>query len=252
MALALAALVLAASPGFADTFSNRLTDPRAHAGEIAGERDTDAYVGTRGWRSSTFMVGDSLTRIGLLGGFRPLGLAQGWEVSSVSGRDVSTLPYYLRDRVQAQHPHTVVKRLKRRGKHRRGRRYRLVRMVQYRYPVKKAVIALGTNATQGWSYEDLRSAVNLLPSTTAVVFVTPYRDPVAWPESGSYRVRASVGRTYAAWESRISQLRAHTCVADWRGFVQRYPQVLHDGVHPTSAGARSWARLVAGAVAACR
>ena len=57
--------------------------------------------------------------------------------------------------------------------------------------------------------------------------------------------------SYAHWEERIAQLRPHTCIADWRGFAQRWPSVLHDGVHPTASGAEAWARVVTTAVAHC-
>lgn len=252
LAVALAAaFLLPLAPAYADTHG-RLSNPAAHAGEIAGQADTDGYVGTRGWRSRTFMVGDSVTHLGDAEGFRPLGLARGWEVSSISGRDVSTLPYYLRDRVDARHPYVTVKRVRRHGHHRRGHRWRHVRVTSYRYPLERAVIALGANASVGWSYADLRSAVNTLPASTVLVFVTPYRDPVLWPDSGSYRVRASVAAVYAGWEARIAQTRPHTCLANWADFARRYPSVLHDGVHPTGAGAKDWARIVAGAVKRCR
>ncbi len=230
------------------TYANRLTDPRAHAGESLSQVDTDGYVGTRGWRSSTFVVGDSVTRVGLVQGLRELHLGVGWEVSSVSGRDVSTLPYYLSDRVAAQQPLPPVKHSKRWK--RRHRHYRAVQ--RFRYPVRQAVIALGTNATQGWTYGDLRAATNRLPSSTVVVFVTPYRNPTLWPETGPFRARASVGGVYASWEKRIAQLRPHTCIADWRGFAQRYPSVVHDGVHQTFPGAGAWARIVSSAVSRCR
>jgi hypothetical protein len=243
-------LVAATQPASArsGTYANRLADPRAHAGESKTEVDTDGYVGTRGWRSGTFVVGDSVTRIGLIDGLRELGLGTGWEVSSVSGREVSTLPYYLRDRAAAQQPLPPVKhtkRWKRRHPHARP-------APRFKYPLRRAVIALGTNATQGWTYGDLRAATNLLPATAVVVFVTPFRDATLWPETGPFRVRASVSAVYASWEKRIAELRPHTCIADWRAFALRYPSAVHDGVHETYAGAGAWARIVSSAVDRCR
>ena len=240
-------LALLGVPAHSATYSNRLTDPRAHAGEVVGAIDTDTYVGTRGWRSSTFMVGDSVTHIGLVLGFRPQHLAKGWEVSAASGRDVSTLPFYLEDRVAAQ-------RLLPYGQHSRRwrRRHRRTAARKFRYPLKRVVIALGANATPGWSYTGLRKAVNLVPSSTTVTFVTPYRDAAQWPDSEPFRVRASVAAAYTSWEHRIAKLRRHTCIADWAGFVQRYPSAVHDGVHPTGSGSRAWGRIVASAVDRCR
>jgi hypothetical protein len=230
------------------TYANRLADPRAHAGELPNALDTDGYVGTRGWRSSTFVVGDSVTRIGLIDGLRKLGLGAGWEVSSVSGRDVSTLPYYLRDRVAAQQLLPSVKHSKRwRHRHRHARP-----VPRFKYPLRRVVIALGTNATQGWDYGDLRAATNQLPGSAVLVFVTPFRDPTLWPETGPFRVRASVGAVYANWEKRIAELRPHTCIADWRNFVRRYPSAVHDGVHETYNGAGAWARIVSSAAERCR
>ena len=240
LALSLATVMLMA-PAAAASYSNRLTDSRAHAGEVANTPDTDQRVGTRGWRAGVFMVGDSVTRIGLIEGLRSLKLGVGWEVSSVPGRDVSTLPYYLGDRLAAQQRVVVVKR-----KH--GHRRRVVR---YRYPLRTAIVALGANASLGWTYADLRDAVNALPRTTTVVFVTPYRSPTAWPNSGPYRVRASMSTMYTHWETRIAQLRKHTCVAEWGSFAARWPSALHDGVHQTDAGAKAWARIVADAVTRC-
>ena len=245
-ALTAVLLLALAAPAAARTgYANSLPQAGAHAGEVLNELDTDGYVGTRGWRSSTFVVGDSVARIGLLNGLRPLGLGRGWEVSSVSGRDVSTLPYYLRDRVAAQGAYKIHRSKKWRRHHPHARLWR------HRYPVRRAVIALGSNATPGWTYGDLRASVNLLPASTVVVLVTPFRDPAQWPNAKPYRQRASVVGVYANWAARIAELRPRTCIADWRGFAQRYPSATHDGVHPTTAGAKGWAKIVAGAVAHC-
>lgn len=242
----LAAVALALLPTPALASSNRLTDSRAHAGEVAGAVDTDGYVGTRGWRSSTFMVGDSVTRQGVTWGFRPQHLAQGWEVSSVAGRDVSTLPFYLADRVAAQQRLPYVHHTKR-----WKRRHPRLAARKFRYPIKRAVIALGTNATLGWSYGDLRRAVNLLPASTVVVFVTPYRDPVKWDDTQPYRVRARVAAAYASWEHRIAEVRPHTCIADWAGFAGRYSYLVPGGVHPSYKGTQTWARIVQSATDRC-
>lgn len=253
IAATLLPLALVAVPAHAGTttYSNALTDSRAHAGEVVGAIDTDGYVGSRGWRSSTFMVGDSVTRQGLVWGFRPQHLAQGWEVSAVSGRNVSTLPFYLEDRVAAQQKLPKVHHSRRWKRHHPRLAVRLAAR-KYRYPVKRVVIALGTNATPGWSYTDLRRAVNLVPSTATVTFVTPYRDAVKWDDSQPFRVRASVAAVYASWEHRIAEVRPHTCIADWAGFAQRYPWLLPGGVHPSVSGTEAWGRLVQSAVDRCR
>lgn len=209
------------APAGATSYSNRIDVAAAHAGEVAGESDTDARVGTTGWRSGTFMIGDSITRIGLVHGLRAQGLGTGWEVSAVSGRDVSTLPYYVRDRLRSQSR------------------------------LRRLVIALGTNATAGWTYQDLLAVVRLVPSPTKVILVTTYRDPGVWGASNSYRTQAAVQAVYSRWEKRLARTTAHTCVADWRSYAKNHRSALHDGVHPTTAAARQWAKIVARAVRTC-
>lgn len=244
------AIALALLPAPALAASNGLSDPRAHAGEVKTAVDSDGYVGTRGYRSTTFMVGDSVTRQGITWGFRPLRLAQGWEVSGVAGRDVSTLPYYLADRVAAQQKLTHAGHSRRWRRHHRRLAARLAAH-PFRYPLKRVVIALGANATPGWTYGDLRRAINLLPASTVVVLVTPYRDPAKWPTSGLYRVRGSVVATYASWEHRIAEVRPRTCIADWAGFAGRYPWLVPGGVHPNYKGTQAWARIVETAADRC-
>ena len=177
LAVTLTSLVLALPAAGAASLSNQLTDPAAHTGEIPNSPDTDQRVGTTGWRSGVFMVGDSVTRSGLLAGLRPQRLGHRMGGPSVPGRDVSTLPYYLKDRVAAQHALPPVKHSRR--WRRRHPRYKAT--PRLRYPLRTTIIAMGSNASAGWTYADLRGAVNSLPKSSVLVFVTPYRDPAVCP-----------------------------------------------------------------------
>jgi hypothetical protein len=195
-----------------------ISDPRAHQGEVAGYADPDWRLGTYKKRPKVFMVGDSITHAGRTSLNRPK-----WEVSAVPGRDVCTLPYYLRDRMKAlKAPKTVV-------------------------------VALGTNACPEWRYEDYRDALRTLPARTQVVLVTTYRDPVRYSDANElYRRRASVQSTYYRWMQTLDRVRPHTCLANWRAEVVRRPWLVHDGVHLGTYGRKVWAATVTNAVARCR
>jgi endonuclease YncB( thermonuclease family) len=192
-------------------------EPEAQAGHVVGYADPDPWIGsTSPSRPNVLMVGDSITYRGrgtLLGKHR-------WEVSAVPGRNVETLPCYLADRLRSHAPLDVV------------------------------IVALGTNATTWWTYEDYRDALTLLPRRTRVVFVTTYRDPVTYSDTAMpYRGRASVQETYSRWMRTIASWRPGTCVADWRGYVQAHPTAAPDGVHPAGASITAWAGLVGAAAA---
>src|SRR5680860_583688 len=101
------------------------------SGEVPNVQDTSRYIGSKGWRPSVFWVGDSISVSAYKYGLHTL--RPGYEVSAISGRDVSNLPYYLADRL--------------------GNGSRLTTVV----------IALGTNASKGWTYASLRAAVRRIP-----------------------------------------------------------------------------------------
>lgn len=130
--------------------------------------DAAAYCagGTRDTRSSTYVVGDSVTVYGARG------LPGGWEVNARARRTVDCLPGLLRARLRHGTP-TVV------------------------------VIALGTNPTKGWSMADYRAAVDLFPRTTQVVLVTPYRNPHAHPYAAAYLRRYATWERRLARQSNV-------------------------------------------------
>ena len=199
---------------------NPLDDPAAHAGETTVLPDTSPFLGTwTGYRPSHYMVGDSITWHGL-DWLRKRGVT--WEVSAIAGRDVSCLPYYIAERMLHETPPTMV------------------------------VIALGTNATSGWYEEDYQAAVDLLPATTRVTFVTTYRDPEIWHNGLDYRRRAIIQQHYSTFMHNIAAKRKGTGIAEWRNYISIRPNLLRDGVHPTEDGKRAWSYIVSEAVKATR
>jgi hypothetical protein len=111
------------------------------------------------------------------------------------------------------------------------------------------VVALGTNTSRAWEPEDYRRVRRLLPDTQ-ITFVTPFRAVAAGrdPSQAAY-ARERTG-DYAEEMRRLAG-RDGMCVADWRELVGEEPSLLGDGVHPTRAGRRAWAGLVASAMRRC-
>ena len=108
------------------------------------------------------------------------------------------------------------------------------------------IVELGTNAVRNFAKHDLRHILWSLPAETTVMLVLPYRsNPHAPPKILPASTR------YAAWMRELAHDRADTCVADWRAYVAHNPAVLVDGVHPTSAGERVWARWISRAWSTC-
>lgn len=190
-----------------------------HVGEDDRFADTDPYLGRTTHRQPIFMVGDSITQRSM-----PALRRQGirWEISAVPGRDVGNLPYYVHDR-------------------RRAAPF-----------LNTLVIALGTNGTLGWTYDDLLAVVRSVAVNTKVVLMTTWRDPRRNPETSSYRNRASTQTTYSSWMRRIATVRPRTCLADWRSYVSAHPSAAPDGVHPYYGSRRAWAAIIMRAVSRCR
>jgi hypothetical protein len=208
-----ALVLLPAAPAMA----NRTDYP--HRGEVDGRSDTSWRVGRTNKRPPIFMVGDSILAGVYLNNLqRTLPKA---EVSAVSGRDVGNLPYYINDRLNT---------------------------ARERRSLRTVVIALGSNATQSWTYEALRGVVNRIPARVMVVFVSTYRDPRLFPDSAGFRGAASSQVRYNGWMSAIAGWRKRTYVMPWRTMAQR-PNYLYDGVHPTLTGIAAYSvalrRLVA-------
>jgi hypothetical protein len=210
--LTAAALTLTAAPSHADVRDN----PAAHSGENTQYVDQDRFLGrTHGRRPKVFVVGDSMVY--------EARLPKSWEVSAVPGRDVSTLPYYIRDRT--------------------ANRSRL----------RTVVIALGTNASAGWNRESYTAAIARLPRKTRVVFVSTFRDPVIFSRSAvPYRQQAWVQSFYSMWMGKIAAKRKYTCVVPWRQYVTKNSTAVHDGVHPSPYGMRAYVKMLTKAVKRCR
>jgi lysophospholipase L1-like esterase len=110
------------------------------------------------------------------------------------------------------------------------------------------VLALGTNPDRDWRRSDLDKTVDAIPDGTEVVLVTVFR---TWRNAGEVVARR-LG-AYSRWMRSLAASRANVCVADWRATVSGHaPELLVDGVHPTSRGQRVWARVIGAAVDSCR
>lgn len=163
-----------------------------------------------------FMVGDSITAGGKAD---LLDLKPNWDIEALAGRNVDCLPGIVAERL-TQRP-----------------------------MIGKLIIALGTNATEGWKQTDYEAVTNMVPSDTVVVFVTTYRDPQIWDDTMPYRTRASVQYWYSRYMNNIE--RPNTCLVPWRWYADNHPEVLADGVHPTIDGRKIWAKKVSDTVGDC-
>lgn len=168
--------------------------------------------------SSVWVVGDSLTNEGrqAIWNLRP-----GWEINAENGRPVDMLPWLIEQRLA------------------RGDVPRLV------------VLALGTNAVQGWGLDDYRAAVAMFPASTKVVLVTTYRDGQAYARDGLYSQLPRLQSYYSAWMRQIAAERPDTCVAEWRNVALSHPEYLRDGTHATTYGYKVRARKIVDAAVQC-
>ena len=195
--------------------SRTLCSFRSHVVFAGGEcrRDGDPLPSApRG----TLLLGDSVAwrAADELADLRP-----GWTLDAVPGRVVYALGRRL-DHYLAQHrPPAVV------------------------------VVALGTNPGAGWVLGDYLEAVETLPDSTRVVWVTPYRSSERRPGNPPWLVQ-EVRRVSEAM-SRAAQIRPGSCLVDW-GADARSRDLLLDGVHPTRAAEGTWARLVSRGVTDCQ
>lgn len=165
----------------------------------------------------TLMIGDSITAGGKvdLEHLRPH-----WEINAKAGRNVDCLPMLVSERLN----HGYLGRL---------------------------VIALGTNAVQGWGQDDYQMVVDMVPARTVVLFVTTYRNRDLWPSTNPYRTRASVQYFYSHEMENIACARPNTCVVPWRQYAMKHPTMLRDGVHPTVKGREAWASMIDDAAEQC-
>lgn len=106
------------------------------------------------------------------------------------------------------------------------------------------VVELGTNATPGFTEQDLRQVVATLPRSTAVLLVLPYRQFA--------RGNAPSATAYGRWMRDLARTRPRTCVADWPRLLEQRPGLLLDGTHPTHRGEKVYAALLATGLSGCR
>jgi hypothetical protein len=111
---------------------------------------------------------------------------------------------------------------------------------------RKLVIALGSNGFHT-TENDYTRAIDLLPDSTVIAFVSAWRDPAIWG-----RARSLIVWHNTEYMLDISRTRPSTCMINWRPTVVAHPQLLEDGLHPTVPhGERVWARTVAQGSKAC-
>lgn len=183
--------------------------------------------------ASTWMVGDSVTYLGMddIEGRvdRP------WRIIGIPGSLVSDMPGFIQDRLNMG-------------------------------PApKRMVIALGTNAFRGWDISDFRQSLALLPASTVVVLIEPYRDPRFFEPGSTPAARdpALISR-YVQMMRTLAAERPRTCVAPWRTWAQRHASTAFygpdapdsvgptPGVHPLPWAQKAWARIVVQTVNGCQ
>lgn len=217
-AAALAAAVLAPVPALASAPTGSLGPSDASGAYV--DPDGALLVDSASYRPPVFVVGDSMTWRSYYV-LRSSGVP--WEVSAFPGREVAMLPELLRDRLANPSPLSTV------------------------------VVELGTNASAGWTEGSLRAAVALLPASTRVVLVTPYRGLRYVAANGyGYKDLRKNSAAYATWYRRLAAARPRACVAEWRPVAAAHHELMVDGIHPTFRGKKVLVSLVERAVARCR
>lgn len=123
-------------------------------------------------------------------------------------------------------------------------RYRIRANLREHGTPANIVLALGTNESAGWTRADYAAAVDMLPRTTHVLFVTTYRDPAFFPD------RARIQVTYSWWMRQVDRARANVSVVKWRAAALAGTALLPDGVHPDDPSQLLWAAMVCDGVRA--
>jgi hypothetical protein len=108
------------------------------------------------------------------------------------------------------------------------------------------IIELGTVPAKEFRKRDLEQVVRSLPASTEVMFVLPYYELGTSP-----LVVSPASRQVAGWMRRLAASRAHSCFADWPGYVGSHRGVLQDGVHTRHAAEGRWAHWIATEWARC-
>jgi hypothetical protein len=190
--------------------------PPATAGRPLHGRQSGPPVDRMAWSSAgSYVLGDSISQQGADALHER---RSRWIVNALHGRPVTVLPILVRNlRAVDQRPARVV-------------------------------IELGSNQSSHWTRADYRNAIALLPRSTEVLLVTPYKAPGGrWEREG---VQATA--RYARWMERIARRRPHTCVVPWRDEASAHPEWLRDGLHPKDESYGIWADLILETSDACR
>lgn len=171
-------------------------------------------------QANAYVVGDSITYRGTSALKR---LRPGWYVEGVPGRRASCLDEQVQDLLDVDATPRAV------------------------------VFALGTNASQPVDYYNVyRDAAAMLPASTKVLLVTPYRDPKYNTLPGvSEAGKAYHQYHYARAMIGLAAERPNTCVVPWRSTAQRHPEYMNDGVHPNTRGIPVWAKMLSESIWRC-
>lgn len=107
------------------------------------------------------------------------------------------------------------------------------------------ILALGTNegpSPMTYTRTQFVAAYDLIPQTSRVILVTPWRNPALFGE----RRHANMW-TIVNWMRDLDAYRPNSSIAPWAWTNELDPSAGYigpDGVHPTPAGAQKWADLV--------
>jgi hypothetical protein len=188
----------------------------AYAGRQLHRHQTGPAADKMTWSAAgSYVLGDSIAALSTdeLQRRRPR-----WTINALGGRPVTALPALIRNlRAVDQRPYRVV-------------------------------VELGSNQAASWRRSDYADAVALLPTSTRVLLVTPYKAP------GGHWARKGVKATerYARWMNQLARRRPHTCVVPWRAQASAHPEWLRDGLHPNEESLGIWADLILSTDASCR
>ncbi|MET3961988.1 hypothetical protein ABIE44_001922 [Marmoricola sp. OAE513] len=177
------------------------------------------------WRvdQTITLLGDSLTTRGRDDLVR---LGADWRIEDAPGRPIDALPYRIKARLA------------------QGANLRML------------IVAYGSNASPDYDADDLLSDLALVPSSTIVILVSPYKLPSYYdPKAPAYQNPMYINR-YAAMFATVAAKRPHTCVAPWAAYAKAHPKRLKGrhggGVHPDAKGQKVWAQIIKNAQNTCR
>jgi hypothetical protein len=110
----------------------------------------------------------------------------------------------------------------------------------------QVIIQLGTNRRQGYNEGDFRTTMSVLPATTPVLFLLPYRK-----FQGDNAGPVAATKKYAQWMRNLAADRPLTCLSDWPKIAASHLSSLVDGEHPDSRHEDWYAKYVVRAWGTC-